>query len=114
MHRVHGGSEPNAAAPDPPALPNCPRPVVVAAMGGNRALPVDPEPDDDHEPGHLVIAECVVGKVEPVPESTSKLRIYFLTFGGARGGQEVSFMLQSWLLDPVGAPGHGGKAYFPT
>ena len=48
------------------------------------------------------------------PESTSKLCIYFLTFRGARGGQEVSFMLQSSLLDPVGAPGHGGKAYFPT
>ena len=56
MHRVHCGSEPNAAAPDPPAPPNSPRPVVVAAMGGNGALPVDPEPDDDHEPGHLVIA----------------------------------------------------------
>ena len=80
-------------------------------MGGNGALPVDPEPDDDHEPGHLVIAECIV---EKAPESTSKLCIYFLTFGGARGGQEVSFMLQSSLLDPVGAPGHGGKAYSPT
>ena len=56
MHRVHGGSEPNAVVPDPPALPKFARPVVVAAMGSNGALPVDPEPDDDHEPGHLVIA----------------------------------------------------------
>ena len=56
MHRVHGGSEPNAAAPKPPALPNFPRPVVVAAMGGNGALPVGPESDADHEPGPLVIA----------------------------------------------------------
>ena len=56
MHRVHGRSEPNAAALDPPAPPNFPRPVVVAAMGGNGALPLDPEPDDDHEPGPLVIA----------------------------------------------------------
>ena len=56
MHRVHGGSEPNAVVPDPPALPNFARPVVVAAMGNNGVLPVDPEPDDDHEPGQLVIA----------------------------------------------------------
>ena len=34
------------------------------------------------------------------PESTSKLCIYFLTLGEG-GGQEVSFMLQSLLLDPV-------------
>ena len=55
-HRVHGSSEPNAVAPDPPALRNAARPVIVAAMGVNRGLPVDPEPDDDHEPGQLVIA----------------------------------------------------------
>ena len=83
MHRAHGGSEPNAVAPDPPALPNSARPVVVAAMGNNGVLPVDPEPDDDHEPGQLVIAECIV---EKAPESTSKLCIYFLTFGGSARG----------------------------
>ena len=44
----------------------------------------------------------------------SKLCMYFLTCGEARGGQEVSFMLQSSLLDPDGGPGHGGNAYFPT
>ena len=55
-HRVHDGREPNAAAPHPPALPNFARPVVVAAVGGHGGLPVIPEPDDDHEPGDLVIA----------------------------------------------------------
>ena len=58
MHRVHGMSEPKAVAPDPPALPNSARPVVVAAMGSNGALPVVPEPDDDHEPDQLVIAQA--------------------------------------------------------
>ena len=57
-HRVHGASEPKAVAPDPPALPNSARPVVVAAMGSNGALPVVPELDDDHEPGHVVIAQA--------------------------------------------------------
>ena len=56
MHRVHGWCEPNAVAPHPLALPNSARPVVVAAISGNGALPVVPEPDDDHEPGQLVIA----------------------------------------------------------
>ena len=55
-HRVPGRSEPNAVAPDPPALRSAARPVIVAAMGENRGLPVDPEPDDDHDPGQLVIA----------------------------------------------------------
>ena len=56
MHQVHGGSQPNAVAPYPPALPNYARPVVVAAIDGHGALPVGPELDDDHEPGQLVIA----------------------------------------------------------
>ena len=55
-HRVPGRSEPNAVAPGPPARRSAARPVIVAAMGENRGLPVDPEPDDDHEPGQLVIA----------------------------------------------------------
>ena len=55
-HRVHGRSEPNAVAPDPPALRHAARPVIVAAMGANRGLPVDPESDDDHESGPLVIS----------------------------------------------------------
>ena len=53
-----GGTILEAVAPDPPALPNSARPVVVAAMGSNGALPVVPEPDDDHEPGQLVIAQA--------------------------------------------------------
>ena len=56
MHQVDGRSQPNAVAPIPPALPNYARPVVVAAIGSHRALPVGPELDDDHEPGQLVIA----------------------------------------------------------
>ena len=56
MHRVHGWCEPDAVAAHPLALPNSARPVVVAAIGGHRALPVGPELDDDHEPGQLVIA----------------------------------------------------------
>ena len=55
MHRVPGGSELDAVVPDPPARPNSVRPVVV--MGRNGALPVDPEPDDDHEPGDMVIVQ---------------------------------------------------------
>ena len=32
------------------------RPVVVAALGGHHHLPMGAEPDDDREPGQLVIA----------------------------------------------------------
>ena len=55
-HRVRGGSEPNEGASDLPAPPHDPRPVIVAAMGGNKDLPADAEPDDDHEGGALVIS----------------------------------------------------------
>ena len=43
-------------ASHPPAPLHDPRPVVVAAMGGNDDLPVEVEPDDDREPGPLVIS----------------------------------------------------------
>ena len=55
-HRVRSGSEPNAAASDLPAPLHDPRPVVVAAMDGSGNLPLDPEPDDEHEPGVLTIS----------------------------------------------------------
>ena len=32
------------------------RPVVVAALGGHHHLPMEAEPDDEREPGPLVIA----------------------------------------------------------
>ena len=52
-HQVHGGGQPKAVAPDPPALPHSARPVMVATMGSNRALPVVPESDDDPGPDAL-------------------------------------------------------------
>ena len=55
-HQVHGGGQPKAVAPDPPALPHSARPVMVAAMGSHWALPVEPESDDDREPGPMVIS----------------------------------------------------------
>ena len=61
-HRVHNRSKPNGAASDLPAAPHDPRPVVVAALGGDRNLPVEAEPDDDHERGPLVISSCTAGK----------------------------------------------------
>ena len=54
-HRVQSWREPNNAVPCQPAPRHTPRPVVVAAMGGGHHLPLDPEPDDDHEPGPLAI-----------------------------------------------------------
>ena len=56
-HRVQIWSEPNAAARNAPAPHGDPRPVLVAARGGNRNLPLTPELDDDHEPGPLVITK---------------------------------------------------------
>ena len=55
-HRVRSWSEPDRAASDLPAPRHDPRPVVVAAMGSDRKLPLETEPDDDHEPGALVIS----------------------------------------------------------
>ena len=55
-HRVRHGSEANAGASDLPALPRDLRPVIVAAVGGDRNLPLDAEPHDDHDAGPLVIS----------------------------------------------------------
>ena len=55
-HRVHSGSEPNEGAYSQPAPQYEPRPVIVAALGGNQDLPVEAEPDSDHDGGPLVIS----------------------------------------------------------
>ena len=55
-HQVQCCSMPDMAASEPPAVLHEPRPVVVAAMGGNHNLPVVGELDDDAEPGALVIS----------------------------------------------------------
>ena len=55
-HRVQGASTPNPV-PLNLEVQGHARPVVVAAVGGHHDLPMEAEPDDDCEPGPLVIAE---------------------------------------------------------
>ena len=55
-HRVQSWSEPNMAASDLPAPLHDARPVVVAAGGGDRNLPLDAELDDDRDEAPLVIS----------------------------------------------------------
>ena len=54
-HRVCGGSEPNEGASTLPAPLRDPRPVIVAAMGGNQDLPIDAQPDEDHDGGGALV-----------------------------------------------------------
>ena len=54
-HRVQGASTPNPVPLNLEEQGHA-RPVVVAAVGGHHDLPMDTEPDDDCEPGPLVIA----------------------------------------------------------
>ena len=55
-NQVRGASPPNLVPLHPEEQCHGFRLVAVAALGGHHHLPMEAEPDDDIEPGQLVIA----------------------------------------------------------